>query len=301
MDTTQRLKSGSFTKRIGGNLAANLSALGVSGIAFIVTALGIFHYWDRLVWPLVLPMVLAWMSWSFLVVKLTAPTKISRQSASEAERFESLAKQALFLFWCCWQWGLLIYVAQAGFRYTGRIQGGGSIFEAALGEFVTASAAMYPTIWLVLAVLFSLFVFFLIARWRTIRGGSKTLVADERTKNEATSTGLTNTTAPAPSVPLSPVVQAGTMAAIALSIPLILGFLVAFSIASSDAFANMLLGFIPPSVSAGALTFLVAFLIANSMKKRGRDPRKTAALSGLVAVLLGFASFVVGIAKYVSL
>src|SRR5258708_6521422 len=44
------------------NLKTNLHAFGVSGVAFIVTLIGILHYWDRLIWPLMSPLVLAWLA-----------------------------------------------------------------------------------------------------------------------------------------------------------------------------------------------------------------------------------------------
>lgn len=170
MDSAQ---SGSL-KRVGGNFIANLRAIGVSGVAFLITVLLVVSYWDRLIWPLMVPTYFACLSW-FLLRALRIPAKIAPAHVGEAERFERLSRQALVVFWCCWQWGFLIYVAQANFRFTGRMTGNRGIFEAAMNEFMLATSAMHPVVWVGLAVLFCLFAYFLLARRRTISKGLEEL------------------------------------------------------------------------------------------------------------------------------
>jgi hypothetical protein len=46
------------------------------------------------------PLILAWLAGTSLEMVLRSPSKISPQAAAKALRFERLAKQSLFLFWC---------------------------------------------------------------------------------------------------------------------------------------------------------------------------------------------------------
>ncbi len=284
------------------NLKTNLHAFGVSGVAFIVTLIGILHYWDRLIWPLMSPLVLAWLAWTFLEMVLRSPSKIAPDHALKAMRFERRAKQSLFLFWCCWQWGLLFYVGNSSFRYTRKITGNGSLFDAAITEFVTASALMYPIFWYALGLLFAMFAFFLVARQLAIAQGKQRFAGGPSYDATGNESGVRVLTTQADkwhpeSVPASPVGQAGVMAAFALFVPLLVGSITALVAAGSTDFFKALLSLIIPGLAGSLLTWLTVFYVANTMKKRGRDPRKVAGLSWAIAFVFGFASFVVGAMK----
>jgi hypothetical protein len=62
-----------MSKTESGRVSFNIVAA-PTVLAALATLWGIAHYWDRLVWSLILPMVFAWWTWTILVMKLDTPS-----------------------------------------------------------------------------------------------------------------------------------------------------------------------------------------------------------------------------------